>query len=177
MKKLAFLSGLLVLLSAIAFAQKGSNQFIPSLELNFPTGSFKDFKTGVGISGKALIGVGDNGQVGFLTGYSWFKSDASSNSGDTKVSLVPILVGYRYRLAVPYIESQVGYAFYNTTVKIENSGVTTESSDSNGGFTWTFGGGIQVGNVDLGVRFQAGYPQGENVEFFGFHLGYVFRSR
>jgi hypothetical protein len=158
-------------------AQKGNNQFIPSLEIGLPTGSFKSYKTGVGVSGKALIGVGENGQVGFSTGYSWFKQEGSTDANKVKTTIVPILIGYRYRLPVVYIESQVGYGFYTTTIKTQISNTETKSSDSNGGFTWTIGGGVQLGNVDLGVHFQAGYPSGDNVEFFGFQIGYVFRSK
>jgi hypothetical protein len=177
MKKTVLLFNMLVFTTIAAFSQSGNNQFIPALELGIPTGSFNDFKTGFGVSGKALIGVGQHAQIGFSTGYTWFKLKGSTDAYKVKNSVVPILVGYRYHLPVIYIEPQLGYGIYTSTVKTQTGSTETKVSNTNGGFTWTFGGGIQVGNVDIGVRYQAGYPGGGTIGFFGFHLGYVFSSQ
>ena len=160
----------------VCVAQSGNNQFIPALEIGLPTGDFDSYKTGIGLSAKALIGVGNQGQVAFSTGYTSFKMKGSTDAYKVKTSVIPILIGYRYRLPVLYLESQLGYGIYGTTTKTESGGAETKVSSSDGGFTWTLGGGVQLGNVDLGVRYQSGHPDG-TIGFIGFHAGYVFSSR
>ena len=176
MQKLIFSLFILFLAVLPAFAQKGNNQFIPALEIGLPTGDFNDFKTGIGVSAKALFGVGDHGQIGISTGYTGFKLKGSNDDYKLKISIIPILVGYRYRFTVVYLEPQIGYGIYTTTIKTETGGTDSKSSSSDGGFTWTLGGGVQLGSVDLGVRYQAGYPGGGSIGIIGFHAGYVFRS-
>jgi len=157
-------------------AQKGNNQIIPAIEFGLPVGNFNSFKPGIGVSGKALLGFGERAQAGLYIGYSAFKLEGSTSENKTKVSTIPILLAYRYKLPLIYLEPQLGYGIYTTTVKTEVGNTSSKSTTSNGGFTWAVGGGIQVGSVDLGVRYQAGHPSGGTIGLFGFHAGYVFRS-
>jgi len=161
----------------VCVAQSGNNQFIPALEIGLPTGDFDSYKTGIGLSAKALIGVGNQGQVSFSTGYSSFKMKNSTDIYKAKISVIPLLVGYRYHLSVVYIEPLLGYGIYGTTTKTGSGGTETKVSHSEGGFTWALGGGVQLGNVDLGVRYQSGHPDVGTIGFIGFHAGYVFSSR
>ena len=175
MRKILFFilfSGPLMLL-----AQRGNNQFIPAFEFGLPVGSFSDFNPGIGISGKALFGFGEHAQAGVYIGYSAFKLEGSTSENKTKLSTLPIMLAYRYKLPVIYLEPQLGYGVYTTTVKTEVGNTSNKSTTSNGGFTWSLGGGVQIGSVDLGVRYQSGHPSGGTVGLFGIHAGYIFRSR
>jgi len=177
MKKTAFGFLVLLLTTSVALAQKGNNQIIPALEFGIPTGDFTGYKAGPGISAKALIGVGNHGQVSFLAGYTAFKHKDNTDAYKVKLSVIPFLIGYRYRLPVVYIEPQVGYGVYGTTIKTETGGTETKSSSSEGGFTWTLGAGVQISALDLGLRYQSGHPAVGTIGFFGIHAGYVFSSK
>jgi hypothetical protein len=166
-----------LLSASVSFGQKGNNQFIASLEVGVPTGDFKNFKTGVGASLEALLGVGNHGQVGFTTGYSSFKLKGGTSSFKQKLSVIPFMFGYRYKAPLIYFEPQIGYGVYSSTIKRTTGGTDTKTSSSNGGFTWAIGTGIQLKFIDLGIRYQAGYPGGGDIGLFGFHAGYVFKSK
>ena len=163
--------------SFTGFAQRGNNQFIPAFEFGLPVGDFSSYNPGIGVSGKALLGFGEHAQAGIYIGYSAFKLEGSTSDNKTKLSTLPILLAYRYKLPVIYLEPQIGYGVYTTTVKTEVGNTSNKSTTSSGGFTWSVGGGIQVGSVDLGVRYQAGHPSGGTIGLFGIHAGYIFRSR
>lgn len=160
-----------------ASAQSGNNQFIPAIEVGIPTGSLDDFNVGFGFLAKALFGVGERAQIGATTGYTFFKLSGSDDAYKQRFSVIPILISYRYKLPVVYVEPQLGYGIYGTTIKTEAGGTETRTSSSDGGFTWALGGGVQVGAVDLGLRFQAGYPGGGARSFFGIHAGYIFSAQ
>jgi hypothetical protein len=177
MKNKLFAMLLSILAIAPAFAQKGNNQFIFGLEAGFPTGNVSDYGTGIGVLGKALIGTGDKSQFGFGTGYTVFKYSEATDNLTQKRSVVPFMLIYRQRVSLLYFEPQVGYGAYTSTVKRGSGNTSTKTTISNGGFTMAVGGGVQLGALDLGLRYQAGFPSGGNLAFFGLHAAYVFRAR
>lgn len=170
----------LLLLSLVittsSMAQAGNNQVIPAFEVGIPTGSFDNYNTGVGASIKVLFGAGDHAQVGGSTGYSSFKQSGSSSANTSRIGVVPILLDYRYHFTFIFLEPQLGYGIYHSTVKTTINNVESKAKNSKGGFTWAFGAGVHLGTVDLGARYQGGYPSNTNVTFFGLNIGYVFSS-
>jgi hypothetical protein len=177
MKKKIYTLLLSTLAISPAFAQKGNNQFIFGLEAGFPTGNLSSFNTGFGVLGKALIGTGEKSQVGFGTGYTVFKHDVIGGNTHHKRSVVPFMLIYRQRVNILYFEPQAGYGAYTSTMKTGSGNTTTQTTTSNGGFTLALGGGVQLGALDLGLRYQAGFPSGGNLAFLGLHAAYVFRAR
>ncbi|MBA2744753.1 MAG: outer membrane beta-barrel protein [Flavisolibacter sp.] len=175
MKKNLFILFALLFISSAVLAQKGNNQFLVGAEVGFPLGSFDNFNTGIGLVAKALLGLGEHSQIGFTTGYTAFKRSDSDENSKIKTSVLPLLASYRHRLNVLYFEPQLGYGIYTTTIKTQTGGTSMKSKNSNGGFTWAVGTGVQISALDLGVRYQAGYPGGGTVGFFGIHAAYVFR--
>jgi hypothetical protein len=165
-----------VLTCSVAFGQKGKNQIIPAIEVGLPVGEFDGYKTGFGFLGKLLIGFGKNSQLGLTTGYTAFKSKLTTDDFKIKTSVVPFLLTYRYNLSALYLEPQVGYGSYTTTTKEEVGGTETKTTDGGGAFTWSVGAGVQVGSVDLGLRFQAGSKDEMSVGYFGIHAGYIFQA-
>jgi hypothetical protein len=176
MRKQFYLLSAALLLAVSGFAQKGNNQFYVAFDLGFPTGSFENYKTGIGFSGKGLFGVGERAQATLQTGFNTFVREGSSDALKVKTSVVPILAGLRFNALRLYLEPQLGYGIYSTTTKTEVGNTESKITTTNGGFTWTVGGGLQVGSIDLGARYQAGYPGGGTVSFFGFHVGYLFTA-
>lgn len=163
--------------STLSMAQAGNNQVIPALEVGIPAGSFDNFKTGVGASLRVLFGAGDHAQVGGSTGYIGFKQSGSGNAYTSRISVIPILLDYRYHFTFLFFEPQLGYGIYNTVVKTTSNGIESKAKNGKGGFTWAFGAGVSLGTLELGARYQGGYPSGTNVTFFGLHAGYVFSSQ
>jgi hypothetical protein len=177
MKKKLYSLLLSTLAISAAFAQKGNNQFIFGLEAGFPTGNLSSYNTGIGVLGKALMGTGEKSQVGFGTGYTVFKYSETADNLVQKRSVVPFMLIYRQRVSLLYFEPQVGYGAYTSTVKRGTGNTSTKTTTSNGGFTLAVGGGVQLGALDLGLRYQAGFPSGGNMSFLGLHAAYVFRAR
>ena len=165
-----------ILLFTTTFAQKGKNQIIPAIEIGLPAGEFDGYKTGIGLLGKILIGFGKNSQIGFTTGYSDFKSKVTTDDYKVKTTVVPFLASYRYNLSALYLEPQVGFGRYTTTIKEEVGGTETKTTNGGGAFTWAIGAGVQVSSIDLGVRYQAGSKDGNTIGYFGIHAGYIFRT-
>jgi hypothetical protein len=155
-------------------AQKGGNGLNLAVEVGFPTGDFSNYNTGFGLLGKGYLGVGDHAQVSFTTGYSIFSEKDPPVNTSTKVSIVPFLLGYKYNWSLLYIHPQLGYAIYNTKVKVQENGVENKTKDSNGGFTLAAGAGVRLKAFDVGLRYQAGFPSGGTISYIGFHAGYDF---
>lgn len=165
-----------LVISTAGIAQKGNNQVIVGLEGALPVGDFDNYKAGFGFIGKILIGFGDRSQLGFTTGYTTFKLKGSTDDYKVKTSVVPFLATYRHRFNILYLEPQLGFGRYTTTIKEETGGTETKITNSDGAFTWALGAGIQVSSIDLGVRYQSGSRDGGSIGFFGIHAGYIFQG-
>lgn len=166
----------LLLMQATAFAQRGNSDFMAALEAGFPTGKFDSYKTGIGGQLKALIGVEDHGQVTFMAGYESFKAKGSTDNYKVKMAIIPVLLGYRHHFSLLYVEPAVGYGSYKGKVKAESGNVSTTSTSSKGALTAAFGAGVEISALDLGLRYQIGFPSGPNIGFFGISVGYHFRT-
>jgi len=170
MKKFFFIATLVVASFIGANAQTGNNQIGIAFDAGIPTGDFgKAFKTGFGGYVKGLLGVGTAGQATLTVGYTSYKE--KNNTGfDMKSSILPILAGYRQNFSGFYVEPQAGYGSYGSKVTING----TESSGSDGAFTWAVGLGFAKSGVDLGARYQSGTKSGSSISVIGLHLGYNF---
>lgn len=175
MKKLYILM-LSIFISLISLAQKGNNQFIPAIEVGFPVGEFDGYKTGVGIIGKLLIGFGSHSQIGFTTGYSDFKSKLTTDDYKIKTSVVPFMASYRHHFSALYVEPQIGFGRYTTTIKEDVAGTETKTTNGGSAFTYAIGAGVKISSIDLGVRYQAGSKDDMTVGYFGIHAGYIFQG-
>jgi hypothetical protein len=168
-------------ISSISMAQSGNHQIIAGVELGLPVGDFDGYKAGFGFVGKALFGFSDHSQIGFTTGgfttgYTAFKAKGSTDDYKVKTSVVPFLATYRHHFSIFYVEPQLGYGSYTTTIKEEVGGNEQKTTMKDGAFTWAFGAGLQVSSIDLGLRYQAGHKDGGTVGFFGIHAGYIFQG-
>ena len=171
MKKLFLSASLLLAVLFSVKAQKGNNQIGIAAEVGFPTGSFKDgINTGFGGTIRGLIGVGNTGQVTVTTGYVNFQAEGNTTEGSASAAIVPILAGYRLSMGGLYIEPQLGYGVYIAKVKFDGATI----SSSSGAFTYSAGVGFAKNKIDIGVRYQSGSVDGDNVGYVGVHLGYNF---
>ena len=175
MKKLYVLS-LCLITCSVSFAQKGNNQFIPAIEVGIPVGEFDGYKTGFGLVGKILFGFGKHSQIGFTTGYTDFKSKLTTDDYKIKTSVVPFMATYRHHFSALYLEPQIGFGRYTTTIKEEVGGTETKTTNGGGAFTYALGAGVKISSIDLGVRFQAGSKDEMTVGYFGIHAGYIFQG-
>ena len=175
MKRLYILSFCFITCS-LSYAQKGNNQLIPAIEVGLPMGEFDGYKTGFGFLGKLLIGIGKNSQLGFTTGYTSFKSKESTDNYKEKISVVPFMASYRYNFTALYLEPQVGYGNYTSTIKEEVNDTETKITNNGGALTWAIGAGVRVSSIDLGIRYQAGVKDDLTVGYFGIHAGYIFQG-
>src|SRR5690606_10275915 len=123
------------------------------------------------------VGLGERSQFGISTGYTVFKLKGSTDNYKVKTSVIPILASYRHNVSLLYLEPQMGYGIYTSTIKTQTGGTSTKTTSSEGGFTWSLGAGVQINVLDLGIRYQAGYPGDGTIGYFGVHAAYVFRSR
>jgi len=165
------LAGFVFLASTVS-AQRGNNGLDLAIEAGFPTGDFNNFKTGVGVLGKGLLGVGQRGQVSFTTGYSIFSQKNPPANTTVKMAVIPLLLGYKYNWSLLYVHPQLGLGIYKGKTKIESGGTQTKIKTSDGAFTLAAGAGIQLRALDFGIRYQAGFPGGGTISYFGLHVGY-----
>lgn len=163
---------LFVFSSFMVNAQKGNHAVQAGIEGGIPYGAFGDFKNGPGLYGKVLYGVGTTGQLTLSTGYSTYHLRGSTRVHKERTVIKPLLAGYRYNWHGLYVEPQIGTGTYNLITTMQSGSLTTKTTDSKGGFTWALGGGISIRNIDLGVRYQQGYPSGDGVGLFVLHAGY-----
>ena len=175
MKKVFFLIFGIIVISAVAVAQKGNNQITPAVEVAFPTGDAGEASpVGVGVTVKGLYGVGQAGQITLTTGYlsAGAKKEYKDLLGADKITstMVPLLAGYRHHFKGFYAEPQVGYGIYGAKIK----GGEYAGSDSQGAFTWAGGIGYIYKNVEVGARYQSMHKDGESSGFIGVRLGYNF---
>jgi hypothetical protein len=172
MKKIFFAIVLIAAFSVAANAQKGTKQISAGVELGFPTGTFGDAaKVGFGLSGKAIFGITDDGNITATTGISNFGYKGYKGSG---ITFIPVLGGYRHNFqgAVKglYAEPQIGAGFYMEKYK---DGYYNEKNSSVN-FTWALGGGYVYQNFDFGLRYQRAQGEGGGFGFFGLKIAYNF---
>ncbi len=173
MKTVIMAMACIAFLSVSADAQKGTTQFNAGVEVAFPAGDFGNaFKTGFGINGKALFGITDVGQITATTGYAAFTAKGSTKDYKTKVSIIPLLAGYRHRFSQVglYVEPQAGIAVY--PVKSKYAGVKSTDSETN--FTWALGGGYVYDKYDFSLRYQSGEATGGSIGLFALKVAYNF---
>jgi Outer membrane protein beta-barrel domain len=162
-----------LLFSMGSFAQKGNNAIGVGGDMGFPVGDFGDnFKAGFGIYAKAMLGVGNAGQVTFTSGYSGFKEKGSFVDYTSTVNIIPLFVGYRHYFNSVFVEPQLGYAVYGSKYLTPDDGSYTESDGA-------FNAAATIGyvfdkGIELSARYQTGGKQGWNVNLFGLRLGYNF---
>jgi hypothetical protein len=172
MKKIFFAIALIVAFSVAANAQKGTKQISAGVELGLPTGTFGDYaKVGFGVSGKAIFGITDNGDITATTGLSNFGYKTYTKSN---VTIIPILGGYRHNFqgAVKglYAEPQIGAGLY-----MEKFGTgDAKETNSTFNFTWALGGGYVYQNFDFGLRYQRAQFEGGGAGFFALKIAYNF---
>jgi hypothetical protein len=162
-----------VLFFATSFAQKGNNVIGGGADLGLPMGDFGDhFKTGFGIYGKGMFGVGKAGQVTFTAGYSSFKESGDWADFTTTLNIVPLLIGYRHNFNGLFVEPQIGYSIIGAKINSAEEGIFTESD---GAFTCAASIGYVFNKqVEVSARYQTGGKQGVNLGLFGLRLGYNF---
>ncbi len=171
-QKRAFTWMAIIFCSITVSAQKGNNGIAAGFEAGIPFGDFADFRKGPGIYGKALIGVGASGQVTLSAGYSSYNAKGSSREFKERTRIETVLAGYRFNTHGLYVEPQIGRGTYRLITKVQSGSTSTKTVDSKGSLTWALGGGLKVGRIDLGARYQHGAPAGSGVSLFGLHAGY-----
>jgi hypothetical protein len=170
MRKIFFASALAIASFIGARAQTGNNQVGIAFDLGIPTGDLGDaVKTGFGGQVRGLLGVGTAGQVSLTVGYASFK-EKEETGADLKMTILPILAGYRHNFNGIYVEPQVGYGSYGSKATYLGSDV----SSSDGAFTWAAGVGYAKNGIDIGARYQSGTKDGDNLSLVGIHIGYNF---
>ncbi len=171
MRKFILLAIIFLNFCLAGWTQRGNNLLGIGLEAGFPTGKFNSYQTGFGFFGKGMLGVGDNGQVTFTTGYSFFRLKGSTSDFKIKTNIIPFLLGYRYNAGFLFIEPAVGYGIYDTRSKMVSGGTTTKSKVSNSGFTTSLTAGVRLNSYHIQAKYQVGYPNGA-IGYFGIGLSY-----
>ena len=163
-----------VLLSTAVFSQKGNNVIGVGGDLSFPIGDFGDFyKTGVGIYGKAMLGVGKAGHVTFTSSYSAYKIKTNFEGVTSTIGLAPVLIGYRHNFDGFFVEPQIGYAIAN--IKVTSIDMEEPFTDAGGNLAWAASVGYVFNQqVEISARYQGSGNNGTNMNVFGVRLGYNF---
>jgi hypothetical protein len=162
---------LMLLSTIITLAQKGNNNIGIAAEVGVPFGVFEQYnKLGVGGSVKGMLGIAKKGHITLTTGYTSFKVKGSTPETNAETNIIPILAGYRHNVHHFFIEPQLGFGLYESKTKSFNG----TNSDIESQITWALGAGYLWHKLELGIRYQEGYKEGENTGLIGIHLGYNF---
>jgi len=164
MKKFLFILLACTMSAAASYAQKGNNQVSIGAETNLflSNGYSNIYNPGIGGNLKGLYGIGDASQLTLTVAYNAFSGKSSSQYGDQKLSLLPILAGYRYNLASGfYGEGQAGLATLTTKV--------TGFSFSQTNFAAAINVGYTISGFDLSIRY---YTEGDVVSTFAARVAY-----
>ena len=174
MKRIYFVALASVLFSTAVFSQKGNNVIGVGGDLSFPMGDFGDFyKNGLGIYGKAMLGVGKAGHVTLTSGYSAYKIKTNFEGVTSTMGLAPVLLGYRHSFDGFFIEPQVGYAIAN--VKISSVDTDETFTDAGGNLACAASIGYDFNKqVEISARYQVSGNNGSSMNIFGLRLGYNF---
>jgi hypothetical protein len=163
-----------MLVSVSGFSQKGDNVVGVGGDLSFPMGDFGNFyKTGFGIYGKGMLGVGKAGHVTLTTGYTGFKVINNWEGVDSRLSLTPLLIGYRHSFNGFFIEPEIGYEV--AVVKISADELPNDFTDSKGFFSCAAVAGYVFNKqLEISARYQVGAKDAGHVNVFGLQVGYNF---
>jgi hypothetical protein len=174
MKKvyMALLAAILIFTST--HAQKGRNNIGFGGDVCLPTGEFGGyFRTGLGMYGKGLLGVGKEGQVTLSVGYAGFRMAGNFEDVEAVTKIIPFQLGYRHHMNGFFIEPQVGYGIY--TGKMTDLGTDDFWVETNGAFTWSAMIGYEfLSKLELSARYQSGSKQGGGLSLFALRVGYNF---
>lgn len=92
-----------------------------------------------------------------------FNDKGSGDGYKAKLSIIPVLAGYRHTFEGFYAEPQLGVGFYGSKVKYGGE----KTTDSQGYFTWAIGGGYVYNSLDFSMRYQRGEGSDGGIGFFG----------
>src|SRR5215467_860871 len=164
---------LAAIISTGAIGQKGKNYLGVGVGLSMPLGEFaNDYKRGIGVDAKAMLGVGQSGAVTFTLGYSAFKEIADFDETTSTAVIVPLLIGYRHNFNGFFVEPQLGYALYPYKHNSAEDGFYTSTGSA---FNWALNAGYMFKNkLEVSARYQTGTSTGITVAIFGLRLGYNF---
>ena len=163
-----------ILFSTAVFSQKGNNVIGVGGDLSFPMADFGEFyKTGVGIYGKAMFGVGKAGHVTFTSSYSSYKIKTNFEGVTSTIGLTPVLIGYRHNFDGFFVEPQVGYAI--ASIKISSAFSDETFTDAGGNFACAASIGYVFNKqVEISARYQVSGTSEANMNVVGLRLGYNF---
>jgi hypothetical protein len=176
MKKAMLLVLLVTGVAAGVQAQKGANAIKVLGEIGIPQ---KAFNPGVGAQVKFLYGVGRSGQIGLTAGFTRFTAKETLTGGDfdpTRLTTIPVLLGYRHHFGGFYLEPGAGYGALNERIDIGGDW----ARPSAGAFYWSAGAGYAHRRLDVGMRYQsahvaegidAGTWHEKTFHFIGVHAG------
>jgi len=167
MKKIVLSITAIIMFSACCFAQAGNNQVAVGASADFLLGPGYRAAYNIGFGGnvKGLYGVGDEGQATFTVAYSSFSGKSGTiYYSNQSLSLLPILVGYRYNLPNHfYGEGQVGIGFLDQHASTYSNNQTNPAA--------AISAGVIMDGFDLGARF---YTEGSVMNQFAIRLAYNF---
>ncbi len=169
MKRIVLSITAIIMFSGCCFAQAGNNQVAVGGSADFLLGPGYRAAYNVGFGGnvKGLYGVGDEGQATFTVAYSSFSGKSGTGFFDYSkqtLSLLPILVGYRYNLPNHfYAEGQVGVGLLDQHAPTYSNNQTNPAA--------ALSAGVIMDGFDLGVRF---YTEGNVMNQFAIRLAYNF---
>lgn len=190
MKKIIAVLILSSIINCSIYAQKGSVEISPALELgvpiNFkvipiiaswlPIDYVKDIlntkKLGIGASIKGLYNINDRNAITFTAS---FTSHSRENLEEydiirTQSKLISILGGYRFYIKNLYVEPQLGYGKASARIDfLEN--IYTQSISA---FNCAIGIGYTYRNIDISTRYQRMFIGGNALDIIGIRLGYNF---
>jgi Outer membrane protein beta-barrel domain len=172
MKKFNMVLLATILISAGSLAQKGNTLIGIGGEVALPTGEFGTyFKTGIGISTKALFGVGKAGHITFTGGFSTFKEIGSEVDWSGRMRIMPLLAGYRHNFNQFFIEPQAGIGFYNYKLTEGDEWTTYPQAL----FTWAASAGyIFNKQIEVSARYQNGSSNSYSAGLLAVRVGYNF---
>lgn len=165
-------------LGSFARAQKGVNAVKVLAEVGFP---LQEYNPGAGVQVKFLYGVGRAGQIGLTAGFTTLVSREPVVGGDfepSRLTTIPVLLGYRHHMKAFYLELQAGYGALNGKVDIGGDW----ARHSVGAFYWSAGAGFEHKRLEVGVRYLSGHGAenssagawyDKTFQFVGVHAGYT----
>ena len=161
-----YLSIAVLLLTGISFcnAQTGNNQLSVGAEVNFllSNGYSSIYNPGFGGNLKGMYGIGKAGQLTLASGYVSYSGKSGSEFGDQRLSLIPILAGYRYNLKSGfYAEGQAGLGILGTNFSGGSFSQTDPAVAANAGYTYK--------GLDLSLRF---YSEGDVISILAIRVAY-----
>lgn len=166
MKKKLLVILAFIMSAGFCYAQTGNNQVGIGVETNFflSNGYSSIYSPGIGGNIKGLYGIGDASQITLTGGYTSYSGKSGTLYGNQRLSLIPILAGYRYNLKSGlYAEGQAGAGILSTHA----SGFTFSQTN----FAAALNVGYAYKGLDVSIRY---YTEGDVMSLFAIRLGYNF---